>query len=165
MQMKDMAKWAAAAAVFAVLGWTGLYLWWHFKILGALNTLESRTMPAKGGQPRSTSVPEEAEQAIEEAGCRAMHYLVGSVQTAKNQAYLVVAYELMTLITTPTAEEAGIKPPLRTPLPPNSKFTGDDPESVRDSRAAALKTWWLLHCKEYHQGWRVWSERCPPPKR
>ena len=112
--MKTAAKVLAVVVFFACLGWVGLSLYWHFKILGAIRTMQSEAGPAKPGSALGYSVPEEPMKEIEAAGCRALSYLVDSLEPSKNPAYLVAACVLISKATVPDPSKPPARPGLST---------------------------------------------------
>lgn len=160
--MKTLGKLLLVGGVAWLVGCLGMFLWWHFKVLNAVNVLESRTLPPQPGQSRAYSVPEDAENAILDGGCRSLKYLVNSLKDSKNIAYNVIAYELLAKI---TQVPAGQTPPERAPVPATAKMTYNDQNAERDAHILEIQKWWLDHQKEWHQGWRVWSKQCPVPQK
>ncbi len=153
--MKTVLKVLAAAAFFAALGWLGMYLYWHFKIVGAIKTLETQAAPPAPGSTLAYSLPEDALGEIRAAGCRALPYLVSSLEAGKNPAYLGGAFDLIQKAATtgaaaPTAD-----------FPADARFTPDDQTHDRERKCKAVQDWWRYRGEEYHQSWRVWKDRCP----
>jgi len=161
-----MAQIAALAAFFAGAGWVGLYLWMHFKCLGAINTLEQQCTVPQSGQGRYSYVPEDAEKSLEEAGCRGYLYIINSLKTYKNPAYAVIVTELLRRLTNP-ANDGVTDPkatPLRPPFPQLAVIGYQDQAPERDAKVLIAQKWWQENAKKYHQGWRVWTDHCPVPK-
>jgi hypothetical protein len=101
------------------------------------------------------SVPSEPLEEIEEAGCRSLSYLVNSLDPDKNIAYLLVAEELLRKLTAAKDPQTAI-----TTQCPEVRFSLLDESNERKTKCEEIRTWWLLHGKEFHQGWRVWSSHC-----
>ena len=159
--MKTAAKVLAVVVFFACLGWVGLSLYWHFKILGAIRTMQSEAGPAKPGSALGYSVPEEPMKEIEAAGCRALSYLVDSLiettlEPSKNPAYLVAACVLISKATVPDPS----KPPARPGLSTESMISAEDSPPDRAKKCNEIREWWRLYGNEFHQGWRIWTDRC-----
>jgi hypothetical protein len=167
MEPKKFAQLCALAAFFGGAAWLGLYLWWHFKCLGAVNTLEQQCSVPQPGLARRQYVPEDAEQALQEAGCRGLLYLVNGLKNVKNPCAAVVITELIGKITNP--QNDGVTnpgdPPLRPPLPGNGYIKYDDQPTERDAKIRNVVSWWEDNAKQWHQGWRVWSDHCPAPSK
>ncbi len=153
--MKIFLKVLFAAAFFGALGWLGMYLYWHFKVVGAIKTLETQAAPAPPGSPLPYALPEEPLGEVRSAGCRALPYLVSSLQPAKNPAFLVGAFDLIQ-----KALVTGEAPPPGD-FPVDARFSADDQTPDRERKCRAVQDWWRARGKEYHQAWRVWKDRCP----
>src|SRR5258706_7222672 len=81
--------------LLALLGWLGGYLSWHFRITGALESMEVQAMPAPAGSLLGYSVPEETTQQLKSAGCRALPYLFRRLNPRKNPMFLAAASTLI----------------------------------------------------------------------
>jgi hypothetical protein len=153
--MKGALKAAAAIAVLAVLAWTGTYLYWHVRILAALRTLESHA-----GWPTSSPSANEADNVVNEAGCRAFPAMVAALDPGKNPYFLFNVTAKMAIQVAAPGE--------RDPLPSQaiSDQLGEwriqtwDSVQERTRKCDVIRSWWKLHGSEYHQTWRVWSRAC-----
>jgi len=153
--MKIVSRVLFGAVFLAALGWLGLYLSWHFKIVGAIQTLETRAVPAPPGSSLPYSVPEEQLAELRSAGCRALPYLVSSLEGSKNPVYLMVACDLIQKFVAPT------DPSKPSSFPPEIAFVPDEAPEARQRKCQVIRDWWRLRGEEYHQSWRVWKDRCP----
>ena len=153
--MGKVIKILAAALFFAALGWLGMYLFWHFKIVGAIKTLQTQAAPPAPGSALPYSLPEDAMGEIRAAGCRALPYLVSSLDAGKNPAYLAGAFDLIQ-----KAVVIGDAPPTGD-FPADARFSPDDQTPDRERKCRAVQDWWRYRGVEYHQSWRVWKDRCP----
>ena len=153
--MKNVFKILAAAVFFGALGWLGIYLYWHFKIIGAIKTMESRAVPQSPGSALPYSVPEEQVAELRAAGCRALPYLVSSLEGSKNPMYLLAASDLIQKFVAPADPSQGSS------FPSDNTFSGDDSAELRQRKCQIIKEWWRGRSLEYHQTWRVWTDRCP----
>lgn len=97
--MKTFAKVAGGLLVLAALAWTGMFLYWHVTILGALRTLEAQ--PGLVEEMRAFKTLQNG------AGCRALPYLVAALQPAKSQYFLERASLLMLMGFTPVVGKSG----------------------------------------------------------
>jgi hypothetical protein len=157
MTKEGAAKGTVALSIIAGFLWVFLFLYWHFKILGAITTMINGAAPPKPGSATNRigySVPAEPMDEVEDAGCRALPYLVNSLDPDKNPAYLLAAEELLRKLTAP-----------KDPHSPNTqcpdvRLSLQDEPPDRKQKCEEIRTWWLLHGKEFHQGWRIWSNHC-----
>lgn len=153
--MGKVVKILGAVVFFAALGWLGMYLFWHFKIVGAIKTLETQAAPPAPGSALPYSLPEEALGEVRAAGCRALPYLISSLDARKNPAYLTGAFDLIQKALT-----IGEAPP-PPEFPSDARFTPDDQTLDRERKCRVMQDWWRARGGEYHQAWRVWKDRCP----
>ena len=145
-----------AVALFGACSWTGVFLYWHLRILGTLRTLEAQPPPIRSG----SSTPSEAEVALSDAGCRGMPYIMGALDPAKNPYFL-------NFITARMAIDASVPGASGTIDARNvaEKWNAwvvrpDDSIEERAEKCDSLRNWWKLHGSEYHQTWRIWSRGC-----
>jgi len=153
--MKNLSKVLFAAVFFGALGWLGMYLYWHFKVVGAIKTLETQAAPAQPGSPLPYSLPEEPLAEVRSAGCRALPYLVSSLEPSKSPAYLLGAYDLIHKCVAPS------DPSQAPDFPVDVRPTIDDTADDRARKCRSVQDWWRARGAEYHQAWRVWKDRCP----
>lgn len=150
--MKDLAKYAAVAAAAFALYWVGAWLYWHFNLIGAIDSMERDI--------RTTPIPEHSRayffqdrsgyDAVKDAGCRALPYLVGSLSNKRTMAYLTAASDLILQGLGRKLEEDG-----------HLGITLEDTPESRDQKIKDLQLMWRVDGKRYHQGWRVWTGECP----
>lgn len=159
MTKEGAIKGTMALSIMSAFAWVCLFLFWHFKILGAIATMINQAAPAKPGTlgtKSGYSVADETMDEIEDAGCRAFSYLVSSLDPDKNPAYLLLVEDLL---------RKGTAPPVPGKVSwrvqcPDVKFSLDELPDERKRKCGEIRTWWTLHAKEFHQGWRVWSSHC-----
>ena len=144
--MKGALKAAAALAVLAVLTWTGAYLTWHIRIVGALRSLETQTGPPFP----SASNRSEAHDVLDAAGCRALPYLVGALEPSKNPFFLATASAWFAWQTAPPGENVNDRVK-------EWAIGPEDSAAERAKKCDAIREWWRLHGQEFHQSWRLWS--------
>lgn len=151
--MKGAMKAAALLALLG-LGWLGGSLYWHFKILGALRSLESGAAPGKPGSPLGYAVPDEPFQEVEDAGCRALPYLFAGLDPVKNPAYLVATATLL------RDQLALCRCADGTALPAEDLVLAyDDSAAERARKCDGLRQWWTAH-GDGHAGWKFWTGQC-----
>jgi len=145
--MKTLVGWLCAAVATAALGWVGTYLYWHVRIVGAIRTLETQAGGAGGG---------EGEGVLLDAGCRALPYLVASLEPRKNPYFLKVASVQISSLAFSRAAAGG-----NSELPAEDwSITLDDSAAERARKCDAIQQWWLQNGARYHRTWRVWSSNC-----
>ncbi len=152
-------KGAMGLSLLAGFAWICMFLYWHFKILGAISTMINEAAPPKPGSVTNKigySVPDEPLEDIREAGCRAFSYLVSSLDPEKNPAYLLVVEEHLRKSTAPPAPGQ----PSAHPQCPDVRLSLEDEPANRKRKCDEIKTWWAAHSKEFHQGWGIWSNHC-----
>jgi len=145
--MNKVAKFLAAAALLGVVAWIGAYFYWHFRLLGAVRTLETRM-----GTPSAN----DAHDVIEAGGCRALPYLVGALEHTKNPLFLIYATgEIVKSI------EARAGPALASQARDWRIVPEDSPPEMK-AKCDALQDYWKANERLHHQWWRIWSSSCPP---
>ncbi|HXX94477.1 MAG TPA: hypothetical protein VEN81_12650 [Planctomycetota bacterium] len=159
MTKEGAVKGTIGLSLLAGFLWVCLFLYWHFKILGAITTLMNQTTPPKPGSAQNKvnyAAPDEPIGEIEDAGCRALPYLVKSLDAEKNPAYLLLAYDLLRNMTAPPNPQSTAHPQC-----PDVRLSYEDGPPERKDKIEEIRSWWTLHGKEFHQGWRIWAPRCP----
>jgi hypothetical protein len=150
--MKTIAKYAASAALLAAVAWVGTYFFWHFRLVGAVGTLESRI---------GTPAADDAHDVIEAAGCRALPYLVGALD-AKNQIFLIYASgEIFKSIENLAARNALPDPALLEQARDWKIVPEDNPVDMK-RKCDSIRDYWKINERLHHQWWRVWSSKCTP---
>lgn len=158
MTKEGAAKGTVAVSIIAGALWVFMFLYWHFKILGAITTMINGAAPPKPGSATNRigySVPSEPMDEIEDAGCRALPYLVNSLDPEKNPAYLLAAVELLRNLTGPKEGHPAVHPQC-----PDVRMSLEDQLPERKAKCEEIRDWWTLHGKEFHQSWRIWSSHC-----
>jgi hypothetical protein len=158
MTKEGAVKGTIGLTVLAGFLWVCAYMYWHFKIMGAVTTMMNQTTPPKAGSvytKEKYAVPDEPLDEIEDAGCRALPYLVNSLDPEKNPAYLLVATDLLRKLTAPPEPGGSIHPQC-----PDVRMSLDDGPGDRKYKCDQIRDWWVLHGKEFHQGWRIWAHHC-----
>jgi hypothetical protein len=147
--MKGVLKYAAAFAVVALVGWLGGYLYWHIRLIGAIHTLEARTGPAGTDQ--------DAADVIHDAGCRALPYLIGAIQSTKNPSFFYFA-------------TSQLKESLHGPISRGDKelaerlaawaVNAEESAAARQQRGDEIQAWWRQNGEPRHSTWRWWTGDC-----
>lgn len=152
-------KGSIGLSLLAGFAWICLFLYWHFKILGAISSMINEAAPPKPGSVNTKigySVPDEPLEEVRDAGCRAFSYLVNSLDPEKNPAYLLVVEEVLRKATEPpTPGTPGLHPQC-----PEVQFALFDEPADRKRKVEEIRAWWTAHGQEFHQGWRIWSSHC-----
>jgi hypothetical protein len=147
--MKGVLKAAAILVAAALVCWLGGYLYWHFRLIGAIHTLEARTGPVGTDQ--------DAYDALHDAGCRALPYLVGSIQGSKNPHLQALATAIM---------KNSLQGPISRGEREISEMLGnwlispDDSAAERQKKADEIQTWWRAYGEPRHSTWRWWTRDC-----
>src|SRR5579862_282038 len=147
--MKSLFGALTALAIVAGLGWTGGYLYWHIRLVGALRTLETRS------GPQGTDL--DAVQIVQEAGCKALPYLIGAIQPGKNPFFLAEATKLLKLSLQ--------GPVLRGDYELYERSTDwlITPETMveeRQKKCDDLHAWWREKGEARHSGATWWRHDC-----
>lgn len=149
--MKSIVGYVVAAVVLAAAAWIGTYLFWHIRLVGAVRTLES-----KAGTPAA----EDAADVVESAGCRALPYLVGALDGAKNQIFQIYA----TGVIVQSIEEVNARNPSLNPTEICQArgwkvVPEDNPVDIK-TKGDAIRVYWKTYEPLHHKWWRVWSPKC-----
>jgi hypothetical protein len=148
------------ASALPTLVWTGGLLYWHFRIERAIRTLEQETVMSAPSSNHLIDVPAQATQTLGEAGCRALPYLINSVNPAKKLPFLMAAstqiVETLNRAPAHTKEDCDLRFERRKRF----RIEIDDAPELRKEKCAGVKEWWREHGIEVHQGWRFWSSCC-----
>ena len=155
--LKDLAKIAGAAAAVFVVYWIGAWMYWHFTLIGAMNSMDRdiRVAPIpEHGRAYQFTDPNGIDT-IKEAGCRALPYLVDNMSNKRTLAFLTAASDLILQLSDRPIPEHG-----------HLGVTLEDTPEVRDEKLNSIKLWYRAEGKRFHQWWRVWSSDCPvaPPR-
>jgi hypothetical protein len=151
--MKNALKYLAFFAAVAALGWVGMYLHWHFRIVGAVQTLATQAPPLVGGD-RGGSSTGEANDVLLSAGCRALPYMVGAFDRANNPEMMCDLYLKILGMSLPSDLKSQMPS-----LEENKIFLSDSREK-RAEKSAKLRAWWDENAPRIHKGWKVWSDQC-----
>ena len=147
--MKKLFGMLTALAIFGALAWTGGYLYWHIRLVGAIRTLETRSGP-QGSDGDATDV-------VRDAGCKALPYLIGAIQPNKNPFFLAVASDLL---------KASLQGPMsRGDVELNSHLsewliTTETRTEDRQKKCDDLHAWWREKGESRHSGAKWWKHDC-----
>lgn len=150
--LKDLAKIAGVAAAAFLIYWIGAWMYWHFTLVGALNSMERdiRTAPIPEHNRAYFFTDRASFEEIRGAGCRALPYLADNLSDKRSLAFLTAASDLI-------LEGMGYKPDEFSQL---GVALDDTPES-RDEKIRELQLLWRVEGRRFHQWWRVWTGECP----
>ncbi|MBV8881391.1 MAG: hypothetical protein JO332_15605 [Planctomycetaceae bacterium] len=138
-----------AVALVVGIAWMGGYSYWHFRLLGALRTLETQSGP--------TGTDGDAAEIVREAGCKAVPYLVGSIRPSMNPYFLVVASDLLQHCLQGPLQRGDVD--LNTQLRDWIITTETRPEE-RQKKCDALHAWWREKGEPRHSGAKWWKRDC-----
>lgn len=151
--MKTGAKIAGATIVLALLGWTGVVLYWHLTIRSAIQYFDDHASDVP--RPWDPLADTQAFLTIRGAGCRGLPYLVRAIEASNSPEYQrglsMLVFFAATKSNSPEAEAK---------LQEVSLLSADDEPAETRRKVAAIRSWWDQHGHLYHQWWRVWSARC-----
>jgi hypothetical protein len=139
--MKTGAKIAAAAIVLAVLGWTGVVLYWHLTIRSAIQYFDDHASDVS--RPR-VGLPEPALSRPGDRGVQHPEYQRG------------LSMLVFFAVTKVNAPEAVAK------LQQVALLSADDEPADHKRKIDAIRIWWDQHGRLYHRWRRVWSSKCVP---
>lgn len=147
-----------ATAALPVVAWTSTFLYWHFRIRGALDALVLRT----GGTGMSYIDHAEEFKTLRRAGCRSLPYLVRAVESRGSGELYWQLLDHLFCSRGPGIPNAVDRQHLAgmNVLESNQIRFGDPPD-VRRSKVLKIRAWWSAEGDRYHQAWRVWSSDCP----
>jgi hypothetical protein len=148
----------AAPLLLAVAAWTACRLYWHFKILNAIDVADKTT----GGTRMGYIDHREEYRPFREAGCRQLPYLIRAMENpASGELHWDLLYHYFG--TRAAAEQDPEKGKALSEafmaLDTNPIRLGD-PVEQRQARVRRLREWWASEGHLYHQWWRVWSSTC-----
>ena len=148
--MKSALISALAAVILAVIAWSGTFLYWHIKIVGALRTAETQT---------TTAELQAAMDLLNEAGCRSLPYLVGSLDPRKPTHVLTFLTSQVAFMAGDPDEPLLVNVKVREHLG-EWRIDKEDSPAMRQSKCDLVREWWRENCGRYHQTWRIWSSQC-----
>ena len=151
--MKKLVSYLAAAAVLAGVAWTGMYFFWHIRIVGAVRTLES-----KGGTPAA----DDAADVIESAGCRALPYLVPALEPHKNHYFQILVSKTVVASIESLAAQGRLPDPALAEQAKEWIILPEDTLPQLRIKCDAILEYWLKHGHLHHKSWRVWTSSCGP---
>lgn len=147
--MKNALGTLGAVLLFAVLAWTGGYVYWHIRLLGALRTLETRSGPSGSDG--------DAADIVRDAGCKALPYLIPAIQPGKNPFFLAVASGLLKETLQGPLSRGDVD--LNTHLQEWMITTETKPEE-RQKKCDDLHAWWKQKGEPRHSGFKWWKTDC-----
>ena len=151
--MKKAFSYLVAAAILAGVAWTGMYFFWHIRIVGAVRTLES-----KAGTPAA----EDAADVIDSAGCRALPYLMGALDHRKNQYFQILVSKHLVASIERLASRGALPDPAIGERAKEWIILLEDTAPQLQSKCDALLGYWRENGQLHHKSWRVWTSACVP---
>ena len=147
--MKSALKVALAALLLGGAVWVGGYLYWHIRLLGAIRTLETRSGPQGSDS--------DAAEVVRDAGCKALPYLIGAIEPAKNPFFLAVASDLLkqSLQGPLSRGDVDLKDHLQ-----DWMITTETRPEERQKKCDALHAWWREKGEPRHSGAKWWKRDC-----
>jgi hypothetical protein len=147
--MKGALKAGAAILFLGGAVWVGGYLYWHIRLLGAIRALETRSGPQGSDS--------DAAEVVRDAGCKALPYLIGAIQPARNPFFLVVASDLL--------KQSLQGPMSRGDVDLNAHLadwmiTTETSTSDRQRKCDELHAWWRDKGQSRHSGAAWWKQDC-----
>jgi hypothetical protein len=147
--MKNAFGAVVAILFIGLLAWGGGYLYWHIRLIGAMRTLETRSGPQ--------GTDSDAADIVQDAGCKALPYLIGAMQPTKNPYFLAVASDLL-------------KKSLQGPLSRGDVdltehlqewlITPETRPEDRQKKCDELLKWWREKGDPRHSGAKWWKHDC-----
>ena len=132
-----------------VVAWTGTFLYWHFRITGAIQDMEIH--PGHAGFDGN---PHPAVHTLSSAGCRSMPYLIRALETSNSPTVLDEASSALRWHVEDTDPA------------PDEEFTAAlkrivwmKAEELASTRPRFAE-WWERNRSKHNPWWRVWSGRC-----
>jgi len=150
--MRTALKIAIVVVALAAVAWSATFLYWHVRIARALRTMDQ--------EPISPDL-QGALDVLDDAGCRAIPYLVGALDPKRNTSFL-------TLATTHLASLSAASGDPRVRLQRGYeqrqewRIEKQDPPAERQKKCDLIRAWWAEDGGRFHQAWRVWSSNCAP---
>jgi hypothetical protein len=147
--MKNAFGTVVAILILGLLAWGGGYLYWHIRLIGAMRTLETRSGPQ--------GTDSDAVEIVQDAGCRALPYLIGAMQPGKNPFFLAEASKLLKL---------SLQGPMLRGDVDLNEHLGDwliTPETRpedRQKKCDELHQWWHEKGDARHSGGKWWKRDC-----
>jgi hypothetical protein len=158
--MKTVFKLVAGLAVVAAVAWTASYLYWHVKIVGAVRTLQTQSVPLIN-DPSRDLLSGESFDTLTAAGCRSLPHLVGALNSANNPEMMLDAFFRLFSASLPlSSSDSDLKAILF--LEENRLYAGE-PVQKRREKIDRIRAWWKESGDRYYQWWRVWSSKCRAP--
>jgi hypothetical protein len=158
--VKTRAKILVACALLPallVLAWTATFLYWDFKIRGAIRTYLAESVGT--GYYLDHMEP---GRTLKEAGCRTFPYLVSALETPGQQGALTFALDHLLTWRVTLGQLTGEESVTAMDVMEQARIRpGDSPEEQR-RKAVLVREWWAARRQFYHQWWRVWSSNCNP---
>ena len=96
---------------------------------------------------------------LDDAGCRAIPYLVGALDPGKYTTFLTLATTHLAAAAT-ASDDPIIRLQREYEQRQEWRIEKQDPPAERQRKCDLLRAWWAKDGGRYHQAWRVWSSSC-----
>jgi len=164
--MRTFAKVLIVVVAVAAVAWSSLFIYWHLKIQSAIRRLRADTeapVIVKSEADIFRRRPESFRFLADEAGCRALPYLIGSLNPDYNSQFLESVTFLLFLVADAGESLRADGSPVRSPETRHWRIEQGDPVEVRMKKCELAREFWREHAPRYHQMWRIWTKDCFRP--
>lgn len=152
------------ALTLGTLGSTGMFFYWRISIHRALREWEKEAFPLHGFNEyrRQSGAPPRVSRVLEQAGCRAIPYLVQALEGPGKPAFKECLVDrILQCLAGPVLRG---KEAVRFYNEHYDLWAIDlhDSPDEREVKIRRVVAWWHDHRHEFHQEWRLWSPLCRP---
>jgi hypothetical protein len=151
--VKTAARILAGLILLALLGWTGIFLYWHLTLRSAIQSFEDHA--GEVPRPWDPLAGTEAFDTIRASGCRSLPYLVQAIASSNDPEY---QRGLSLLVFFAATKQDS--PEANAQLLTVSLLSVDDSPLEHRKKCDAIRNWWKQDGHLYHQWWRVWTSKC-----
>ena len=148
--MRTALKIAIVVVTLAAVAWSATFLYWHVRIARAIRTMQQEPI---------TPDLQGALDVLDDAGCRAIPYLVGALDPGKYTTFLTLATTHLAAAAT-ASDDPIIRLQREYEQRQEWRIEKQDPPAERQRKCDLLRAWWAKDGGRYHQAWRVWSSSC-----
>jgi len=158
--VKAIAKWTgvilAGLMLLGLLAWTGMFFFWQQKIRGCIRVLEA---PYTSSQTHDAAL-----STLTSAGCRALPYIIASLDPAHADSELADAASVAFRW---CGSKSGYSDDPEPQFQEHYRLLAEcrlmwyqGPEDRRRRSGERLREWWSEWGSHYHSWWRVWTSSC-----
>jgi len=166
--LKLLLKFATGLMALAVLGWIGVFVYWHVRITSAIQTIQKTPSQLHRPGPNPELL---AYLSLTQSGCRVLPYCVRAIDSSNDLIFnseilrLIrdrirsphVTYQIINGIVEQFGENAA---QADADLLLSCEIKEKDSEEMRALKCRRVYEWWNEKGRTYHQWWRLWSSRC-----